>query len=174
MSAIVVRASEGADNRAYLDVAVSAASSPARALEVLGPARASWIGEDSTSDQPAPAGMERYLIDLRMRVGEHARIVTFRKAAYLDLGPAREGDGGVAVEISWRAAGLAPLFPVFSGHLTWAAETLRVTGVYEPPGGGVGVIADRLLFNMAARGTARWLLERIARVLAGEAPDQAG
>jgi hypothetical protein len=174
VSAATVEATEGSGGRAHLDVSVPAPVPRARALEVLGPRRASWIGGEIGSDGPAPQDMERHLIDLRMRVGEQARLVTFHKAAYLDLGSVTEAEGEIRVEISWRAAGLALLFPVFSGHLSWARDTLRVTGVYEPPGGGVGVIADRLLFNVAARGTARWLLERIARVMAGGAADEAG
>ena len=36
-------------------------------------------------------------------------------------------------------------------------------------GMGMGIVADRLLLNVAARGTARLLLERIAAVMRGEA-----
>ncbi len=172
MTATGLEGGESTGGRAHLDVAVPAPATRERALEILGPGRASWIGEEAVADAAAPAGMERYLIDLRMRVGEHARIVTFHKAAYLDLGTIDRRDDEVTVEISWRAAGLATLFPVFSGHLTWADGWLRVAGVYEPPGGGVGVIADRLLFNVAARGTARWLIERIARVMGGQPADE--
>jgi hypothetical protein len=74
------------------------------------------------------------------------------------------------VPISWRAAGLAPLFPVFSGRLRWADGELALDGYYAPPGGGLGMVADRLLLNVAARGTARLLLEKIAAAMRGEAP----
>jgi len=37
---------------------------------------------------------------------------------------------------------------------------------YAPPGGGIGIVADRLLLNVAARGTARLLLEKIAAAMA--------
>ncbi|MEP6470312.1 MAG: hypothetical protein ABJC24_11110 [Chloroflexota bacterium] len=36
-------------------------------------------------------------------------------------------------------------------------------GLYAPPGGAVGATADQLLLNVAARGTGRRLLERIAQ-----------
>ncbi len=164
---------QGGIGRAQLDVVLPAPAARARAVEVLGPGRAEWI-DGEVVVQPvggAPQGMERRLIDLRMRVGERSPLITFHKAAYLDLGTVREDESAVSVEISWRAAGMAPLFPVFSGNLTWAHGSLRVTGVYAPPGGGVGVLADKLLLNVAARGTARWLLERIARVMAGKPAD---
>ncbi len=173
MNAGAAETGDDSVGRARLDVTVPAPAAPDRALEVLGPGRAAWIGAEADTDAAPPPGMERFLIDLRMRSGEHARLITFHKAAYLDLGAVREVDGAIRLEISWRAAGLALLFPVFSGELTWAHGALRVSGVYEPPGGGVGVVADRLLFNVAARGTARWLAERIARVMAGKAADEA-
>ena len=159
---------EDALGRSRLDVAVAAPVTLARAAQVLGPARASWMGEPVPADVPVPAGMERHLIDLQMRMSERSSLVTFHKAAYLDVGAAEVTGDTVRAEVSWRAAGMAPLFPVFSGHLTWAHGSLSVSGFYAPPGGGMGVIADRLLLNVAARGTARWLLERI--VTAMEAP----
>ena len=68
--------------------------------------------------------------------------------------------------IWWRAAGMTPLFPIFAGRLSWSDDELRLDGYYEPPGGNVGVVMDRLLLNVAARATGRRLLERIAEVLA--------
>jgi len=160
--------------RAHIDLVVPAPVLRERAAEVLGPGRISWVGGEvvDRSDGRAPQGMDRHLIDLRMRVGEHSPLVTFHKAAYLDLGAVRDDGTRISVEIAWRAAGMAPLFPVFSGHLTWSQDSLRISGVYAPPGGGVGVLADKLLLNVAARGTARWLLERIVRVMAGEPADE--
>jgi hypothetical protein len=165
---------DGGIGRAHLAVAVPAPVPRERVIEVLGSARAGWVGGEAVApaDGAAPEGMERHLIDLRMRVGERSPLVTFHKAAYLDLGSVRDDGTGVSLEISWRAAGMAPLFPVFSGHLTWSQDVLRLGGEYAPPGGGVGVIADKLLLNVAARGTARWLLERIVRVLGGEPADE--
>lgn len=161
----------GEIGRARLDVSIAAPVEMARAADVLGPSRAAWTGEPVLGDVPVPAGMARHLIDLQMRVAEHSPLVTFRKAAYLDVGEATTEAGAVRLEISWRAAGLAPLFPVFSGHLTWRRGRLAIRGVYAPPGGSVGVIADRLLFNIAARGTARWLLQRIVAVMEDLPPD---
>lgn len=154
---------------ARLSASMPAKVSRGRALAVLGgDGRAGWLGEVIH-----PAGddeRERHLVDLELRVGDQTRRVTFRKAAYVDVGPARAPHlQPIEVPISWRAAGLAPLFPVFSGTLTWADDELSLDGYYAPPGGGIGIMADRLLLNVAARGTARLLLEKIATAMLSEA-----
>jgi hypothetical protein len=150
-----------------LDVSAPAAVQPAHAREILGARREDWLGEVVGVDAEVaiPDGMTRYLLDLQLQVGDRAPALTFRKAAYVDVGPLIEAGPATSVEISWRAATLAPLFPVFSGHLSWKDGALHLRGVYAPPGGGVGLIADRLLLNVAARGTARWLLRRIVAAM---------
>ena len=152
-----------------LSASVPAKVSRGRALAVLGEeGRAGWLGE-----VVSPAGdneRDRHLMDLELRIGEQAPRLTFRKAAYVDVGPARAPQlRPIEVAISWQAAGLAPLFPVFSGTLRWADEELSLDGYYAPPGGGIGIVADRLLLNVAARGTARLLLEKIAAAMLGDA-----
>jgi hypothetical protein len=121
-----------------------------------------WPGGEVVA--PAVAGLRRYAVDLRLRMGgEEAGLTTFSKAAFLDLGrPERVGDGWEA-EISWRAASAAPLFPVFSGRLLIEADELRIEGLYAPPGGTIGRVADRMLLHVAANGTARWLLHELDR-----------
>jgi hypothetical protein len=112
---------------------------------------------------------DRHLVDLELRVSEQTPRIAFRKAAYVEVGPVMaETFGPIRIGISWRAAGLAPLFPVFSGTLQWDDGELRLDGYYAPPGGGIGIVADRLLLNVAARGTARLLLEKIAAAMRGE------
>jgi hypothetical protein len=148
-----------------LEVVIPAAVSLARAAAVLGVERSTWLGElvDTAIDLPGGA---RYLLDLELRVSDLAPRVSFRKAAYVDLGPLDASGGRLVVDIAWRAAGLTPLFPVFAGTLSWEDGELRLEGVYAPPGGVIGAVADRLLLNVAARGTGRRLLERIAQVMA--------
>jgi hypothetical protein len=152
---------------ARLSARVPARATRRQALSVLGgDGRAAWLGDPV--GQAADVEHDRYLLDLELRVSEQTPRLTFRKAAYVDVGPPRtRRTGPIEVPISWRAAGLAPLFPVFSGTLTWADNELSVDGYYAPPGGEVGIVADRLLLNVAARGTARLLLERIAAVIRG-------
>lgn len=139
---------------------------PARLAWAVRAARA-WLGPEVN---PAPLGMRRHHTDLRLRVSERPSFVTFRKAAYVDLGPIRPLDPGWEVEIGWRAATLAPLFPVFSGQLVTHDGELTLSGWYAPPGGSMGRIADRALLHVAAEGTARWLLgelDRAAQASAG-------
>lgn len=160
---------EGSSGTSRLKAHVPAEVSRRRALAVLSAAgRGAWLGE--TVHTEGIGDRERHLVDLELRVTEQTPRLTFRKAAYVDVGPVRAGSlEPIEVGISWRAAGLAPLFPVFSGTLTWADGELGLDGYYAPPGGEVGVIADRLLLNVAARGTARLLLEKIAAAMRGDA-----
>lgn len=109
----------------------------------------------------APAGMRRLQTDLGLHIRDHAGGF-FRKAAYVDLGTPRPVGGGYELEIGWRAATLAPLFPVFAGRLAIGDGELRLEGWYAPPGGFVGRVADRVLLQIAARSTARWLLAALA------------
>ena len=108
-------------------------------------------------------GLRRFAVDLRLQVGAAtAGLTTFRKAAFLDLGrPVRVGDGW-EVELGWRASTAAPLFPVFFGLLHIERGALRIEGLYAPPGGVIGRVADRMLLHVAANGTARWLLGELA------------
>jgi hypothetical protein len=120
--------------------------------------------------RPGPDGVRRFAVDLRLRVGsDSAALTTFRKAAYVDLGEVGSAEDGFVAEIGWQAATAAPLFPVFSGELRIGRDELALSGLYAPPGGVVGRIADRTLLHVAASGTARWLLDELNRA-AGAAP----
>jgi hypothetical protein len=118
----------------------------------------SWLGPEIQGVTP---GMRRHEADLRLRAGDQPSLVTFRKAAYVDIGPVQPLNGGWEVQISWRASSLAPLFPVFSGRIVANEGELTMSGSYAPPGGAIGRIADRALLHIAAEGTARWLLGRL-------------
>jgi hypothetical protein len=119
-----------------------------------------WLGSEVGG---APAGMHRYAADLRLRVSDRAPRAIFRKAAYVDFGPLLRADASGRLEVSWSASTLAPLFPVFSGTLSVRPSELLLDGIYAPPGGRIGMLADRALLHLAARGTARWLLSAIER-----------
>jgi hypothetical protein len=138
-------------------------SDPDRLAWAVHAARA-WLGPEV---EPAPDGTHRHQADLRLRVSERPSLVTFGKAAYVDLGPVESLDHGWQVEVSWRAATLAPLFPVFSGMIVARGEELTLSGWYAPPGGVVGRVADRALLHIAAEGTARWLMSELDRAAAG-------
>ena len=149
------------DGFVRLVASVRLRSDPDRVAAVLaegGP----WA--DERVDHPESGEMRRFEVDLRLRVGgESAALTTFSKAAYVDLGRPRRTPTGWEVEIGWRASSAAPLFPVFSGWLAINPSELRVDGIYAPPGGVVGRVADRMLLHVAANATARWLLDEIDR-----------
>jgi hypothetical protein len=131
-----------------------ALSDPDRLAWAIRAARA-WLGPEV---EPSPLGMHRHQADLRLRVSEHPSLVTFSKAALVDIGPVRPLDDGWEVEVGWRASTLAPLFPVLSGTIVARGNELTLSGWYAAPGGRVGRAADRALLHIAAEGTARWLL----------------
>lgn len=135
-----------------------ASGHPARMAWAIRAARA-WLGPEVA---PAPAGMRRHQVDLRLRLGDRQPLVTFRKAAYVDVGPATPiGEDAWEVEIGWRASTAAPLFPVFFGTVVMRGDELTLRGWYAPPGGALGRAADRALLHIAAEGTARWLLDQL-------------
>lgn len=140
----------------HLIVRRTPALTPDRIAGALGHGADGWLGP--RVPEGAPPGMRRYLTDLRLRVSDSPSLVTFRKAAYVDLGAPRPIADGWEIEISWHAATLAPLFPVFSGVIVVRPDELTLSGWYAPPGGELGRIADRVLLHIAANGTARWFL----------------
>ncbi|MGD0862618.1 MAG: hypothetical protein ABSA21_07630 [Candidatus Limnocylindrales bacterium] len=143
-------------------------SCPPRAL-----VEADWLGTPvAMTADPARPGTRRYLTDLSLPVRDHSPRLTFKKAAYVDLGEVRGTRDGCEVEISWQSSSLAPLFPVFAGRVRLTATEITLEGYYAPPGGEVGAVLDRAFLNIAARGTARWFLEQIAAALgAAQAPE---
>jgi hypothetical protein len=120
-----------------------------------------WLGQRIEA-AAAPTGMRRFLTDLLLPLPPDGRTLALRKAAFVDLGPPQAlPDGGCAIEIAWRSASLAPLFPVFAGRLVVEVSGIRLEGHYAPPGGALGRAADRVLLRVAANGTARWFLDHL-------------
>jgi len=121
-------------------------------------------GPDGWEELADASGLRRFAVDLRLRIGGGAAgITTFHKAAYVDVGSRRLAAEGFVQEIGWRAATAAPLFPVFSGDLRVERQSMSISGLYAPPGGVIGLVADRALLHVAATGTARWLLQELHR-----------
>lgn len=134
------------------------------ALHLLGEGAGSWLGgaeERMTERTERPR--RRFATDLKLRVAARPQRLTFRKAAFVDLGEPLRVDGGAQVGCEWRASSLAPLFPVFSGTLTLTGRDAAIEGFYAPPGGAIGLLADRALLHLAAVGTARWLIGELRR-----------
>jgi hypothetical protein len=126
-----------------------------------------WLGTPVATAHP---GSRRFLTDLSLPIREHSPSLTFKKAAYVDLGVLKRMDGVCEIEIGWQSSSLAPLFPVFAGHLTLTATELRLEGYYAPPGGEIGAALDKAFLGIAARGTARWFLERAAAAVTSASP----
>jgi hypothetical protein len=148
---------------AALAVSRAATVDLARVPRALGDGLAEWLG---TPDGHDPSGLARYLCDLELWTGPEGRRL-FRKAAIVSIGQPVAGDDGWQVRIEWRAASLAPLFPVFSGALAIKPATIALRGTYAPPLGVVGQLLDRAVLSIAARGTARWFLAMVADAVAG-------
>jgi hypothetical protein len=138
----------------------------ARALPLFGDQATAWLGTPVVTARP---GCHRYLTDLSLPIREHAPSLVFRKAAYVDLGEMRQTADGCEIEIGWQSSSLAPLFPVFAGHLILTPTEVRLEGFYAPPGGEIGAALDKVFLSIAARGTARWFLERTTEMVAAAA-----
>jgi hypothetical protein len=132
------------------------------ASRLLNGGASGWLGTPVDGSRP---GSTRYLTDLSLPLRSHAPLLTFRKAAFVDLGEARTTAERCEVEIGWQSSSLAPLFPVFAGHLIVTPAGLELDGYYAPPGGEIGAALDKAFLGIAARGTARWFLERVADAL---------
>lgn len=150
-----------AEGLSHLIVRRHAKSRPARLAWAIGAAH-TWLGP---AISVRPAGT-RHQTDLRLRVSDRSALLTFSKAAFVDLGAIEALDDGWQVEVGWRASTLAPLFPVFSGTIVAQGSNLTLAGWYAPPGGRLGRVADRVLLHIAAEGTARWLLGELDRAAA--------
>ena len=121
-----------------------------------------WLGEEIALDD---GGLRRLASDLVLCVGSD-RPVAFRKSMIVGLGqPSRDPDGWT-VPIEWQAASLTPLFPVFVGQVRIDVERVAIEGNYAPPFGVIGAVLDRAMLGIAARTTAKVILERFVEALA--------
>jgi hypothetical protein len=117
----------------------------------------SWLGE--WVPKPSTAGVGRVRTELAYAAPTGQ---TVAKDALVDVGPAVRDPDSLRVGIAWRSATFAPLFPVFAGELIVESEALALHGRYAPPFGRVGLVIDRALLHVVARGTADAFLTRIA------------
>jgi hypothetical protein len=120
-----------------------------------------WLGQPTGRDE---GGLERHLCDLELLVRPGTRAM-FRKSAIVSVGVPRWRLDSWVVPIEWRAASLAPLFPVFVGRLVIAADRILLDGHYAPPFGVVGYMLDRAVLSTVARATGRWFLNKVASVI---------
>ena len=142
-----------------------------QAREVLAASDLSWLGGTAATPLADPE-WRSFRCDLSLPVHAIGHDVEFRKAAIVELGRIHDGNGQLSLDICWRSATLAPLFPVFAGQLTLTRDRVRLDGWYAPPGGRIGAAVDRVLLGIAARRTAAWFLRLVAEAI-GSAPARA-
>ena len=130
-----------------------------RAILALGDL--AWLGRptDGPADRPQ---LRHVATDLDLPILDGSSTGPLRKAAVIDLGPARQVGDLVLVEIAWRSASFAPLFPVFAGQLFVSANDIVLDGRYAPPVGRLGLLLDQALLHLVARRTAGALVARLA------------
>ena len=145
----------------HLRLAQPAALDPDVVCRALRDEDLPWLG-DLVAEATLRPGQRRFQADLGLSGGDAGARPVLRKGAFVDLGPVEATADGCRVAISWRSSSLAPLFPVFAGHLSVTPGALVLEGDYAPPGGDLGAILDRALLNIAARRTALWLLRAFA------------
>jgi len=131
----------------------------ARAILALGDL--SWLGRptDGPADRPQ---LRRVATVLDLPILDGSSTVPVQKAAFIDVGPARRVDDRVLVEIAWRSASFAPLFPVFAGRLSISPIEIVLDGRYAPPLGTLGLLVDQAFLHLAARRTAGSVVTRLA------------
>ena len=130
-----------------------------RAILALGDL--SWLGRP-TNGPPDRPQLRHVATDLDLPILDGSSTGPVRKAAFIDLGPARQVGDLVLVEIAWRSASFAPLFPVFAGQLSISANDIVLDGRYAPPVGKLGLLLDQALLHLVARRTAGALVARLA------------
>jgi len=68
--------------------------------------------------------------NLELPIADGSATGPIRKAALIGVGQPRLADGSVIVDISWRSASFAPLFPVFAGRVEIARDGIVLAGRY--------------------------------------------
>jgi hypothetical protein len=122
----------------------------------------SWLGRP-TDGPPERRHLRRIAADLELPILDGSSAGPVRKAAFIDLGPARQVGDLVLVEIAWRSASFAPLFPVFAGQLSISVSDIVLEGRYAPPSGKLGLLLDQALLHLVAGRTASALIARLAK-----------
>ncbi len=155
------RVEAGWSDTTPLDVVLPARPALDRVPAVVSDEAAAWLGGQVLPSDP---GQRRLLCDLRLGTGA-GDAVWFHKSAIITFGRPHRSPDGWQVPVEWRSATMAPLFPVFAGHLGIDLGHVALHGRYAPPGGSVGRVLDEAVLHVAARATARWFLGRLAAAL---------
>lgn len=143
---------------ARLEASRSLHSDPAALCRAL--MEPAWLGR-VVGPPPGQPDLLRVEADLAFVLHTDRRVLTFRKAALVDIGVVSLDEQGCAGDIGWQAASFAPLFPVFAGRLVVQPTGLHLRGVYAPPSGDIGLLIDRMFLHYFAQRTADWFLDRL-------------
>jgi hypothetical protein len=103
-------------------------------------------------------------------VGLHIAGIPVRKKVEVELGEPVKTATWTVIPLSWKATSIQKLFPVMTGKIELApveknVTRLTVSGMYEPPLGGVGRHLDEAVMHKAAEATVQELAESIAKRL---------
>jgi len=104
---------------------------------------------------------------LRARVGPSD---TVAHEVELEIGMAEIHTTGLVYPIRWTATGARLLFPELTGDLRLSKvgrgrTTLTFKGIYQPPLGSLGRVADRALLGRVAESTIKDWTDRLAAAL---------
>lgn len=93
-----------------------------------------------------------------------------RRRISLRLGPIQRFAYGLTIQIGWRGARHAQLYPELEGHLRLerrqpSGSSLRLDARYTPPAGKVGATVDRALMHRVAESSVREFLAGVAERL---------
>lgn len=108
--------------------------------------------------------------DHSSEVGLRVAGVSVRKRVTVELGEPEQKGNWTNVPISWKATFPEQLFPVLVGRLELVpverdVTRLTVSGMYEPPLGGLGKLIDEAVMHSVAAATVREVTESIAKQL---------
>jgi len=147
--------------RAYLGAQIDLA----RVIDTL--TDLEWLGPAVTGSTER-TDLRRVRADLELPILDGSTTGPIRKTALIDLGiPVVLGDT-LVVEVGWQSDSMAPLFPVFAGHLRLTEASLVIEGRYAPPFGRLGLLIDERILHFVARRTAQAFLARlVARIEGG-------
>lgn len=116
-----------------------------------------WLGTSGPTPNPEIRSVTTELV---LPVLDGSASSPIRKSAVMKIGLPHSVGDAVAVDISWRSATYAPLFPVFGGRLLVTGRDVALVGRYAPPFGHFGLLMDRGLLHFVARRTAVALVGR--------------
>ncbi len=120
--------------------------------------------------EAAPSWFPRLKANKKTSVGMKVSGVPLRKGVTVEIGKPMKAGDWTNVPLTWKATRLQALFPEMTGRVELVpvekdVTRLTVSGMYEPPLGGLGRQLDETLMHNVAEGTVKDLAEAIAKEL---------